>query len=361
MTPRVLVIGAGVGGLTAAGVLADRGVEVDLVERAPTAGGHAARLACKATASCVKCGACLVCGLIEAAAHHPRIRLHLSSRAEGLRPVAQRFAYHVESAAAPVSGEADAVVLAAGFDLFDAREKPYGLGVFPDVVTNLDLEGMLRSTSGVVRPSDGRAPSRIAFLQCVGSRDRTPGHPWCSAYCCGASVRAALRICAARPETELAIFYIDLQSFDRHPGPGPAEYPRTLRFIRGVPAEAFREDSGRLRLAYVDLESHRACEEAFDLVVLACGMRPPAGLAEAVAGLGLQPAATGFLPEIGPPGVFAAGAVRGPMTIPAAVADARHTAARVLAYFKRDPSAVDRPGESLVPGRLIFPHADGAA
>jgi heterodisulfide reductase subunit A2 len=355
--PRVLVIGAGIGGLTAANVLADHGVEVDLIERRPTPGGHTARLACKATGHCVACGACLVYAALAAATDHPRIRLHLSSRAEAVRATGTGFAYQVASHTPAEEAAADAVLLTAGFDVFDPRDKPYGWGVYPDVVTNLELETMLRSPDGVAKPSDGLPPARVAFLQCVGSRDRKLGHPWCSAFCCGASVRSALRIKADRPETDLTVFYIDIQSFGRDFDATWAESRQKLRFIRGVPAEAFQDGTAGIRLSYLDLELRRACDEHFDLVVLAAGMVPPAGLGAAVAGLGLQPTATGFLPATGAPGVFAAGAVRGPMTIAETIADARHAAARVLLHLNRDVSlpAAGRPGESRVPRQVIFP------
>jgi heterodisulfide reductase subunit A2 len=356
--PRVLVIGAGIAGLTAANVLADHGVEVDLVERRPAAGGHAARLACKATRSCVACGACIVCAAVETASHHPRIRLHLSSRAENVRAQPRGFAYRRASKTASAAGTADAVLITTGFDVFDPRDKPYGYRVYPDVIRNLELETMLRSSAGVVKPSDGTPPARVAFLQCVGSRDRKLGHPWCSEFCCGASVRAAMRVKAARPATEITVFYIDIQSFGRDFQSAWDDYRRNLRFIRGVPAEAFQENPAGIRLAWLDLESHRACEERFDLVVLAAGMVPPAELPETIAGLGLQPTATGFLPATGLPGVFAAGAVRGPKTIPASVADACHAAARVLAHVRRDGvlAADDRPGSTPAPRQTIFRH-----
>ena len=355
--PRVLVVGAGIGGLTAASILAERGVEVELVEREPSAGGHAARLACKAADRCVRCGACLVNAALAAATGSPRIRLRLSSRAEAVRPDGGRFSYRVLAPTAAEDATADAVLIAAGFEVFDPRDKPYGFGLYPDVVTNLHLEALLRSPGGVVRPSDGTPPRRIAFLQCVGSRDRALGHLWCSAFCCGASVRAAMRIRASRPETGITVFYIDIQSFGRDFESAWGEYRRSLRFVRGVPAEAFGEGASGIRLCWLDLESRRACEERFDLVVMACGMVPPAGLAETSAGLGLGSEAGGFLAAAGIPGVFAAGAVRGPRTIAETVADARHAAARLLTFLKVDlPAPAAEPSARAVATRsTVFP------
>jgi heterodisulfide reductase subunit A len=354
---RVLVVGAGIGGLTAAHILADRGVDVDLVEREPSAGGRTARLACKATDRCVRCGACLVSAALAAATGTPRIRLRLSSRVDAVRPNGDGFSYRVVTPTAAEEANADAVLIAAGFEVFDPRDKPYGFGLYPDVVTNLHLETLLRSPGGVVRPSDGTPPGRIAFLQCVGSRDRALGHLWCSAFCCGASVRAAMRIRAARPETEITVFYIDIQSFGLDFESAWGEYRRSLRFVRGIPAEAFREGAAGIRLSWLDLESRQACEERFDLVVLACGMVPTAGLAETAGGLGLGAESGGFIAAAGIPGVFAAGAVRGPRTIPETIADARHAAARLLAFLKVDlpAPAAEPPARVAATRSTAFP------
>ena len=221
MTDRqVLIIGGGIGGLTAALALAQRGVEAAVVEKEAAVGGHAARLACKALERCVKCGACLAAQTIAAASAHPRIRLHTGCRVSDIRR-GRRYAYTLEptsggeAPAAPAPGEADAVVLAAGFRTFDPAAKPYGYGLFPDVITNLELEGLLRSGPILRRRSNGAEPSRMAFIQCVGSRDAALGHLWCSAFCCAAAVRAARLIKRRQPALEITIFYIDLQNFGR--------------------------------------------------------------------------------------------------------------------------------------------------
>jgi heterodisulfide reductase subunit A len=358
--PRVLVIGAGIGGLTAAKTLAHFGVRIDLVERRPALGGHAARFACKATDRCVKCGACLVTEAIAAATSDPRIRIHAGSRVEKFRRARQRFEFTIEPsevaipgggrtpdagrrAAPPVAASADAVVLAAGFDAFDPKDKAYGHGVFPNVVTLLELEHELRRNGALNRPSDGCPPQRIAFIQCVGSRDAKLGHLWCSRFCCGAALRAARRIKALRPQTEITVFYIDIQSFGRDFEEFYRQCRQELRWIRAIPSEACPADGGGIRLTYTEGSQHPLAEAVFDLVVLSTGMVPPAGLGELAARMGWTPADTGFASRDPGAGIFAAGAVRGPMTIADSMADARDAAARVLAFLGRPWSLAEGP------------------
>jgi heterodisulfide reductase subunit A len=353
---RVLVIGGGIAGLTAAKSLAVLGARVDLVERRAVLGGHAAQFACKATDRCVKCGACLVTEAVASVVSDPRITVYPLSRVEGLRRTSRRFDFAIERGQATASGGdpwpesrqgsnlpmaacADAVVLAAGFEVFDPQDTAYGHGIYPNVVTNLELERRLRESGGLNRPSDGAAPRRVAFIQCVGSRDAHRGHLWCSQFCCAAALRAALRIKAQRPETEITIFYIDIQSFGRDFESFYRQCRQTLRFVRAIPIEAFEVQSAGIRLSYTESARHSAQEEVFDLVVLSTGMAPAGGLADIAGRLATDqvPTAGGFAagsPEIG---IFAAGAVRGPMGIADSIADARRAAAGVMAFLGLRP------------------------
>jgi heterodisulfide reductase subunit A2 len=304
-------------------------------------GGHAARLSCKATERCVKCGACLAEQTIAAAAAHPRIRLHTACRLTAIHRSSGRYRYTLaqeprqDRPARTLPGEADAVVLAPGFQTFDPSPKPYGYGRYPDVITQLELERMLREEGGVHRPSNGAEPACIAFIQCVGSRDASLGHLWCSGFCCAASVRTARLVKHRRPAIEITIFYIDIQSFGRDFESAYAQARRELRFVRSLPAEAFQGEQARLRLSWVETSAQGAVEEEFDLLVLAAGMTPRPQTAALAESLGLAPPAAGFLGGVRSPtpGAVVVGAARGPMGIADTIADARRAAWEIVRFL----------------------------
>lgn len=347
---RVLVIGGGIAGLTAARALARFGIHVDLVERRADLGGHAVQFACKATDRCVKCGACLITEAITAVTSNPCITIHTGSRLTGFRRTSSRFESTIDrteaerpadgqppevacSAVPPITVTADAAVLAAGFDVFDPKDKAYGHGVIPNVITNLELEHSLRRQGRLVRPSDGKAPQRVSFIQCVGSRDAKLGHLWCSRFCCGAALRAARRIKALRPQTEITVFYIDIQSFGRDFESFYRQCRQEVRLIRAIPSEAFAAPGEGVRLTYTEGALNPITDTVFDLVVLSTGMVPPAGLDALAARLGLTLADSGYASKDTEAGLFTAGAVKGPRGIAESVADARDAAARVLAFL----------------------------
>ncbi len=113
--------------------------------------------------------------------------------------------------------EAGAVIVSTGYQLFDAsRKKEYGFGKYPDVITNMQLERMLNSagpTGGrVLVPSTGKPPKSVAFIQCVGSRDKTVGNEYCSRVCCMAALKNSQMIKERYPDTDITIHYIDIRA-----------------------------------------------------------------------------------------------------------------------------------------------------
>jgi heterodisulfide reductase subunit A len=139
------------------------------------------------------------------------------------------------------------------------------------------------------------------------------------------------------------VFYIDIQSFGRDFEAFYRQCRQELRLIRAIPSEALAVDGDGVRLIYTEGALHPATEAVFDLVVLSTGMVPPAGLDELADRLGLTLADTGYAPRDAGNGIFAAGAVRGPMSISDSMADARDAAARVLAFLGRSWSRTEGP------------------
>ncbi len=237
--------------------------------------------------------------------------------------------------------EVGAVILSPGYAPFDARRKgEFGFGVLSNVVTSIQFERMVSppgSTKGrLVRPSDGRPPKRIAFIQCVGSRDQTVGREYCSSICCMYTAKQARAALDSQPDSDITVFTMDIRTF----GKGYERYwdsvqaQQGIRFRRAMVSKAKQHPkTGRVALNYVN-ERGEPQEEEFDLVVLAVGLEPTRSareLAERI-GLSVNPYGLGEAGELAPvasnrSGVFIAGCYGAPKDIPDTVAEAAAAAA----------------------------------
>ena len=235
--------------------------------------------------------------------------------------------------------EADAIIVATGFTPFNPESKPYGYNIFKNVVTNLDLERMLRQESRAIRPSDNSQPKHIAFIQCVGSRDAKLNHLWCSKVCCGSALRMARLIKARQPETKITFFYIDIQTFGKDFEIFYKDVQEDVRMIRAIPGDIFKTEDDSLRITYPDNTTHETREEIFDLVVLSIGLTPCSGIQDMAKVLNIELADTGFFSTSGESGltskdgIFTAGTAMGPMNIAETVANAGNTAWQTLKYL----------------------------
>jgi heterodisulfide reductase subunit A len=245
----------------------------------------------------------------------------------------------LDAPAKQLTCKADAVVLATGFSLFDPRNKPYGYDVFKNVVTNMELEDMMRGNGVFLKPSDGLPARKIAFIQCVGSRDAKLDHLWCSKICCGSALRMAGLINDRQPDSEICIFYIDTQTFGRDFESFYRRVQKELRMIRAIPGDIFETPEEQLRVYYTTHDTHEPVEEIFDCVVLSVGLQPRKDNLDIFNELNLKGDGCNF---IGPSeiekmssgnGVFSAGAVGGPMSIAESVASAGETVNKILNYL----------------------------
>ncbi|MCX7732808.1 MAG: CoB--CoM heterodisulfide reductase iron-sulfur subunit A family protein [candidate division WOR-3 bacterium] len=246
-----------------------------------------------------------------------------------------------------VEEEVGAIVLATGYELFDSRRLgAYGLGVVPDVIDSLAFERIL-SASGpfageVRRPSDGRVPKRVVFVQCAGSRDSNQGVPYCSKICCMYTAKHALLYRHRVHDGEAVVCYIDV----RTPGKGFEEFYRRatdegVQYLRGKVSKIFRRGD-RVVVWAADTLAGKKLEIEADMVVLASAVVPnPDGVALARR-LKIPVDGWGFLSEAHPKlrpvetltaGFFLCGCGQGPKDIPETVAQASGAAAKVLAMF----------------------------
>ena len=245
-----------------------------------------------------------------------------------------------------------AVILAPGFQPLAPRAlTEFGYGRYPNVVTSIEFERIL-SASGpfgglLVRPSDGEIPRRIAFIQCVGSRDERLGVPYCSSVCCMYSIKQAVIAREHAPiDVECTIFYMDMRTygkgFEAYMNRAEEEYG--VRFVKcRVPRLYEDTKTHNLIIRYLDEETGTIKEEEFDLVVLAVGFRPPEGAEELAKALGVELNEFGFCKtsefnplETSRPGVFVCGAFSGPKDIPDSVAEASGAAAKAASLISSE-------------------------
>jgi heterodisulfide reductase subunit A-like polyferredoxin len=230
------------------------------------------------------------------------------------------------------------IILSPGFDEFDAnRLAAYGYGRYANVITSIQFERIL-SASGpfqgnLLRPSDRKAPQKVAWIQCAGSRDMSGdgGNEYCSSVCCMYSIKEAVIAKEHHHEVEPTIFYMDIRAhgkdFDAYYERAKKEYG--VRFIRSMISRvAEKPKTKNLSITYIDSEG-KVKEDEFDLVVLSVGLTPSQGAKELAQRLNLKLDDYGFCKtdEFSPlqtsrPGVYVCGAFQGPKDIPETVAQA---------------------------------------
>jgi heterodisulfide reductase subunit A len=243
--------------------------------------------------------------------------------------------------------EVKAIVLATGYKVtpYDAK-KEYGAGKFRNVIDGLMMERLLAPTGPyghVLRPSDGKLPGSIAYVQCAGSRDLTLGVPYCSRVCCMYAIKQAMLLAGALPLTDITIYYMDIRTF----GKGYEQFYQSAKSmgINFVKAKVARITEGEnqdltLRVELLD-ENSQVEERHHDLVVLSVGMLPNYN-PESMFSVSSSDY-DGFVEtqhcHIAPtqttrPGIFAAGTATGPMDIVDSIVSASAAATEVAAYIQ---------------------------
>jgi heterodisulfide reductase subunit A len=238
------------------------------------------------------------------------------------------------------------VVLATGYEITprDAKQE-YGAGELLNVVDGLIMERLLAPTGPyghVIRPSDGKEPDSIAYVQCAGSRDVTLGVEYCSRICCMYAIKQAMLLSGALPLADITIYYMDIRTF----GKGYEQFYQNakamgIQFIKGKVAK-IREDENQnpvLRVEMID-EGGKVVEHTHDLAVLSVGMLPsydPQPVYDVTIdhdGFIMTPDQNVAASLTMQPGIFAAGAATGPMDIVDSIMTAGAAASEASAYLK---------------------------
>ena len=243
-----------------------------------------------------------------------------------------------------------AIILATGYELYSLGSLgEYGGGRIPDVIDALAMERLLSAsgpTAGVMRrPSDGKEPKEVVWIQCAGSRDPELGMPYCSKICCMYSAKQAMLYRHKVHDGQAYLFYIDIRSAGKRYEEfiqRAMEEDKVL-FIRGKVSKVFREGD-KVLVWGVDTLAGLPVEVAADLVVISQAMVPSPGTRELAQMLGLETDEFGWWVEqeanLAPletnrSGVFLAGAGTGPKDIPEAVWQGSGAAGKVLSLFSQ--------------------------
>ena len=318
MKNNILIIGGGPAGLEASAQLQRMGYNVILIEKDSSLGGHLAqwdRLFPDGVPAAEVLG-----GLIRST---EGVKLFTETEIRAINRLEKSYNVRLTNGITVLS---DAVLIASGFDLFNAVKK----------------EEYAFFKTGSDKRIDH--PKRIGFVHCVGSRDEKSGCRSCSKVCCATAVKQAIEMKEAFPDADVFCFYMDLRLFGRHYEDLylKAQKEYGIRFIRGRVAEVSENIDGTLVVKAEDTVASKPLKATLDLLVLMSGMRPSAS-GKAVGDLlemtveedGYFAVRSGIAAgQRSPfPGLFLAGAATGPKTLPETLADARAAAVEIDRYL----------------------------
>ncbi len=234
-----------------------------------------------------------------------------------------------------------AVILAGGSEVYQGKKRrDFGCDRYENVVTSIEFERIL-SASGpfhghVVRPGDKKEPKKIAFVQCVGSREDE--HPYCSAVCCMHATKEAVIAQEHSPGLECTIFYMDMRAY----GKGFDEYYEKAKrggveFIGCRPSSIQEEYASKNLIVHYTDEQGKVVSREFDMIVLSCGLQPPKEMEKLARTMGLKVNAAGFcMTDVFSPtdssrnGIYACGPCTEPKDIPETVTQASSAAAHAM-------------------------------
>ncbi|QLH75377.1 MAG: CoB--CoM heterodisulfide reductase iron-sulfur subunit A family protein [Methanomassiliicoccales archaeon] len=248
------------------------------------------------------------------------------------------------------------IVLAPGFDAFDPRVKrEYGYGDFKNVVTSLEFERILSATGPyaghVVRPTDHKTPKKVAFIQCVGSRDEKVGNPYCSSVCCMYAMKQAIIAKEHTAGFEPHIFFMDIRAFGKEfeDYRARAEKEYGIKMYRGTRVASIDEDPETKNLFLRYSVGDDVSEQEFDMVVLSVGLEPTKSAKELADRLGIKLNPYGFCNttiynplETNRPGIYVTGAFSSPKDIPTTVAEASGAAAKAGRHVFDNRISIDQ-------------------
>ncbi len=289
------------------------------------------------TDDCTGCGKCVAVCPVEGKAVFPptgsgRPRVHWIDRNECLHfkkgkcnacaEICPTKAVDFEDRARNFTRDVASVVYATGIEPIEACEvNRLGCGRYPNVISSVDAERILNEKGRLARPSDGKAPKKIAVIQCIGSRSVKVGVEYCSKFCCKYATKISQLLLDLDPEVNLDFYFMDLRTLYEPQDEFKiwAKAKKTVKLIRSMPAVIFEKaDTGNLIVRVASETDLDIQENEYDLVMLSVGMRPQDASGEIAKSLGIAVDQMGFAQanaDLEKNGVFVCGAVSQPMDI----------------------------------------------
>ncbi len=340
-----MVIGGGPAGLEAAASAAELGSNVTLIEQRDFLGGSPIAENYAALTPHFENAEVAMGRLIDRARDNGLVDVWTNAVVTAVEGSAGDFQLTVTGTGGEETIACGSVIIAAGFQHFDpgGETQMYGYYEHDDVITLQDLEAMLKDHN-VVRPSNGEAPERVCFVQCVGSRDRQIGNEYCSKVCCGVASKEATEIRQMLPDCQVFIFYIDMRmyGFWENEIYWPAQEQHRVQYIKGIVTEVLAKGD-RLLVRGEDTTMGRPMEVAMDMVVLSVGMEPSAGTRDLADLFGVQKNKYGFIESVrapmdmvttNVPGVYACGASLGPADLEDCASSGAASAAKAITSLR---------------------------
>lgn len=345
-----VVIGGGISGMEAAHSLSEMNFKVLLVEKHPQLGGKVKELACMATEKCGKCSACLVQNYFGNIANSKNIDVVTQAKVVDVKesnqqktlsivPVAvknnQKISNSSNILTKEIKVDTSTIIIATGFQPFNPKDdRLLGYGHFKQVVTTKDLNDILKKDRHTELFEKDSEKIRVAFIQCVGSRDKRNGHNYCSQYCCKTSMRLVQRLKYLYPKLEICVYYIDLQIMGKEFRTYYEQTKQFTTFKQGVPVEIrVGNTENTVKLIGVNKDTGLGEEAEYDMVVLAVGIVPDARNKKLVEIFSLQLNENGFIRnnenELERRGIYLAGTCYGPADIQTSITSAKACSARV--------------------------------
>jgi len=338
----IMIIGGGVAGLSAAGILGRYNLAVHLVEKTDQLGGNAASWACMATQACQNCGACLVPEMVQQAKNQDNLTTHLNRTVTNIMAEDGKYRVSLDpDMDSPLF--VDKIIMATGFSPIS----PDGLmgekyHAFDRVITTVDLNKILAG-QGLGPYLGETAVPRIGFIQCVGSRNRLKGRDYCSQVCCKVSLRHINKLLSVYPKADISMFYMDLQIMGKETRSAFETLGKNIRLVQGVPLDIMNtKKEGMLTIIREDYASGSRIAEHFDLIVLSVGIAPGSALVRTAPGLHLNADPWGFLLNPTDSGIHIAGCAAGPRDILTSKADGESAARSILKECGFMPSPQQR-------------------